>query len=224
MAAALAGHPDPAAAQGNQISSFFVADQNEFRSGGTGNEYSWEAQGWVGGDYNRVWLKTQGDLNIDANILENAEVQVLYSRAITPFWNLQIGGRYDFEPNPSRGFGVLGIQGLAPYFFEVDAAAFVSHKGDVSARLEAEYDVLLTQRLIAKPTVELNVAVQEVAIGAGLSSVELGVRLRYEVVREFAPYIGVVWERRVGRTADFTRRRGDAVDVVEFVVGVRFWF
>lgn len=201
-----------------------MADQNEFRSGGTGNEYSWEAQGWVGGDYNRVWLKTQGDLNIDANILENAEVQVLYSRAITPFWNLQIGGRYDFEPNPSRGFGVLGIQGLAPYFFEVDAAAFVSHKGDVSARLEAEYDVLLTQRLIAKPTVELNVAVQEVAIGAGLSSVELGVRLRYEVVREFAPYIGVVWERRVGRTADFTRRRGDAVDVVEFVVGVRFWF
>ncbi len=215
----------PAAEEESSILTFIEADQLEYRAGRE-DTFSWEAQGWVGGGYNKIWFKTQGDDPINGSA-ENAEFQVLYSRAMTAYWDLQVGGRYDAEPHPTRGFAVLGIQGLAPYFFEVDAAAFVSHKGDVSARLEAEYELLLTQRLIAKPSAELNFAVQEVkelGIGSGLSDVELGLRLRYEIVREIAPYIGVSWERKVGPTANFARRRGEDVSDAAFVAGVRFWY
>jgi len=224
---ALAGSADPAGAQNSQILTFFQADQLEYRIDDGPATFTWDAQGWVGGDYNRAWLKTQGDYVIDDGIVESAEVQLLYSRSIAAFWDLQIGGRYDPKPDPSRGFAVFGIQGLAPYFYEVDAAAFVSDDGDVSARLELEYELLFTQRLIAQPSVELNFAVQDVeelGIGSGLSDVELGLRLRYEIVREFAPYVGVVWERKVGETADFAREEGEDVGNLWFVVGVRLWF
>lgn len=227
LAGALLERPDPAAAQGNHIFTFIEVKQNEYRVGGGGNTFTWDAQSWVGGDYNRAWLKTQGNYAIKDGLVENAEVQLLYSRSIAAFWDLQLGGRYDPEPDPSRGFAVFGIQGLAPYFFEVDTAVFISDDGDVSARLEAEYELLLTQRLIARPSVKLDFAVQEVeelGIGSGLSDVELGLRLRYEIVREVAPYIGVAWERKVGRTADLARREGKDFDILQFVVGVRFWF
>jgi copper resistance protein B len=154
-------------------------------------------------------------------------MQLLYSRAVSAFWDLQIGGRYDVKPDPSRGYAVVGVQGLAPYFFDVDAAAFLSDQGDVSARIEAEYEWLLTQRLIAKPLVELNVAVQDVpdlGIGSGLSDVELGLRLRYEIVREVAPYVGISWERKVGSTADLARRGGTDVGGAAVVAGIRLWF
>lgn len=224
--ARLVGSPAPAAAQPPGLFWYFEAEQIETRLGGGEETLNWDAQGWLGGDFNRLWLKTEGDYAIEGS-LESAEGQLLYSRLITPFWNLQTGVRYDARPDPTRGFAVFGIQGLAPYFFEVDAAAFLSHEGDVSARLEAEYSLLLTQHLILQPSAELNVAVQDVeelGIGSGLNDVELGLRLRYEIVREFAPYIGVSWERKVGETADLARRRGDDVDNVKFVVGVRFWF
>ena len=226
-ATALIGRPDlaPAAEEESSILKFIEADQLEYRAGRE-DTFSWEAQGWIGGDYDKLWIKTQGDDVIDGPVTD-AEVQLLYSRTITAFWDLQIGARYDARPDPSRGLAVLGIQGLAPYFFEVDAAAFVSDEGDVSARLEAEYELLLTQRLIAKSSVELNVALQEVeelGIGSGLSEVELGLRLRYEIVREIAPYIGLSWERKVGPTANFARRRGEDVSDVAFVAGVRFWY
>jgi copper resistance protein B len=224
---ALTGSPDLAGAQNSQILTFFQADQLEYRIDDGPATFTWDAQGWVGGDYNRAWLKSEGDYLTDDGIVENAEIQLLYSRSIAAFWDLQIGGRYDPKPDPSRGFAVIGIQGLAPYFFEVDVAGFVSDDGDVSARLEAEYELLFTQRLIAQPRVEMNFAVQEVeelGIGSGLSDVELGLRLRYEIVREFAPYIGVAWERKVGKTADFAREEGEDVDNLWFVVGVRFWF
>jgi copper resistance protein B len=226
-ATAWAARPDLAlAAEGAQILTFVEADQLEYRVASGEDTLSWEAHGWVGGDYDKIWVKTQGDDPLDGPV-KNAEMQVLYSRAIAAFWDLQIGTRYDAKPDPSRGYAVLGIQGLAPYFFEVDAAAFVSNKGDVSARLEAEYELLVTQRLIAKPFAELNVAVQDVeelGIGSGVSDIELGVRLRYEIVREVAPYVGVSWEREVGPTADFARREGADVDDLTFVTGVRFWF
>lgn len=225
-AIALAGRPNAAVAEGPQILTFIEAEQFEYRVSGGEDTFSWDAQGWIGRDYNKVWLKTQGDDVLDGAV-KDAEMQVLYSRAIAAFWDVQLGARYDVKPNPSREYAVLGIQGLAPYFFEVDAAAFVSNKGDVSARLEAEYEMLLTQRLIAKPSVELNVAAQEVeelGIGSGLSEAELGLRLRYEIVREIAPYIGVSWERKVGPTADFARRDGADVSDLAFVTGARFWF
>lgn len=224
--AALAGLPAPAAAQDAGIFTFVEVDRFEYRVGPGADALTWDAQAWVGGDYHKAWLKTEGDDPIDGAV-ENAEIQLLYSRTIAPFWDLQIGARYDVRPDPSRGFAVFGVQGLAPYFFEVDAAGFVSEEGDVSARLEAEYELLLTQRLIARPSVELNFAAQEVedlGIGSGLSDVELGFRLRYEIVREIAPYVGVAWARKVGRTADFTRREGGDVDDLKAVVGIRFWF
>ena len=228
-ATALAGRPDPAAAAQEEeatIFTFFEAEQLEYRSGRGNDRFSWDAQGWIGGDYDKLWFKTQGDRVIDGS-LQAAELQLLYSRAVTAFWDLQVGGRYDPKPEPSRGFGVVGIQGLAPYFFELDAAAFVSDEGDLSARIEAAYELLVTQRLILKPSIELNFAAQEVeklAIGSGLSEVEAGLRLRYEIVREFAPYVGIVWERKVGRTADFARRGGKDAGESRFVTGLRVWF
>jgi copper resistance protein B len=136
--------------------------------------------------------------------------------------------RYDRpRPNaPSRGSAVFGIQGLAPYWFEVQAATFISHKGDVAARVEVEYDLRLTQRLIAQPRVESNIAVQSVralGIGRGFNDGESGLRVRYEIKREFAPYVGVVWTSKFAQTADFARNEGEPVRNLGLVVGVRIW-
>jgi len=227
---ALTGLPGEAAADVEQerpaLFTFIEADELEYRASRGEDAFTWEAQAWVGGDYHKAWFKTRGTDVIDGP-LERAELQLLYSRAASAFWDLQAGGRYDIEPEPSRGYAVLGVQGLAPYFFEMDAAVFVSTKGDVSGRIEAEYEVLLTQRLIAKPSAELDFAVQEVeefTLGSGVTTIELGLRLRYEIVREFAPYVGVDWERKIGPTADRARRLSADVDDVALVTGVRLWF
>lgn len=224
----LALQPDlaRAAEEESQILTFIEADQFEYRAANEDDTLSWEAQGWIGGDYHKAWFKTQGDDLVDGPV-QSTEIQLLYSRTVSAFWDVQLGARYDRNPDPARGYAVVGIQGLAPYFFEIDGAAFLSQEGDASARLEAEYELLLTQRLIAKPSAELNFAVQDVeelGIGSGLSEAELGLRLRYEIVREIAPYIGVVWERKVGPTADVARREGADVSDLAFVTGVRFWF
>ena len=227
VVAALCFRPTASAAEmDDHIFTFFQAEQLEYRLTDGKDRLKWDAQAWVGEDYNKLWLKTEGEKVFGGDV-EQAEVQLLYSRMIAPFWDVQVGGRFDVRPQPKRGFGVLGVQGLAPYFFEVDAAAFVSHEGDLSARLKGEYELLITQKLILQPSVELNLAAQQVAkvgIGSGLTDVELGLRLRYEIVREFAPYIGVSWERKVGRTADFARADGEDVHSLAFVTGVRFWF
>ena len=141
--------------------------------------------------------------------------------------NLQAGVRYDFEPDPSRAYGVLGFAGLAPYFFEIDANLFVSDQGDLSARLEVDYELLLTQKLVLQPVAEINVAFSEdaeVGVGSGVSDLELGLRLRYEVAREFAPYLGINWEVKFGETADMARDEGEDVDVFSLVAGVRIQF
>lgn len=229
IATALAERPPTAAAGQEEEAAIFTlveAEQLEYRTGRGDDTANWEAQAWIGGDYDKLWFKTQGDRVIDG-ALQDAELQLLYSRAVTAFWDLQVGGRFDPKPEPSRGFAVVGLQGLAPYFFEVDAAAFLSDEGDLSARIEAEYELLLTQRLILKPSVELNFAAQEVedlGIGSGLSAVETGLRLRYEVVREWAPYVGIVWEHKLGRTADLARRAGQDAGRSRFVTGLRVWF
>jgi copper resistance protein B len=226
VAGTLLARPSDATAQDRQLFTFFELEQLEYRTGAGADTFTWDAQGWVGGDFNKLWAKTEGEHEVGGD-LERAELQLLYSRAISANWDFQAGARVDVRPEPERGFAAFGFKGLAPYFFEVDAAAFVSHKGEVSARLEAEYDVLLTQRLIAKPSLEMNFAAQEVAargIGSGLNDVELGLRVRYEIVREVAPYVGVAWERKVGATADLARRAGKDVDALKFVVGLRVWF
>ncbi|MDH3239900.1 MAG: copper resistance protein B [Alphaproteobacteria bacterium] len=206
--------------------AFLQIEQLEYRAQDGDDAFVWDAEGWFGGDKEKVWFKTEGEQPIGGK-LEEAEVQLLYSRLISDFFDVQAGLRHDIKPDPQRTFAVLGLQGLAPYFFEVDAAAFLSNKGELSARLKGEYELLLTQRLILQPSAELNFSattVEERGIGSGLTDVELGLRLRYEFVREFAPYIGINWERKVGKTADLARDEGEDTNVFSIVAGIRFWF
>lgn len=207
---------------------FALLDRLEYQSNEGSGQLIWDGQGWYGGDYNKFWFKTEGERSLEGGGFGEVEVQGLYSRAIRPFWDVQVGVRQDIKPdNPSRTFGVIGIQGLAPYWFEVDAAAFISDDGDISARLELEYDLLLTQRLIMQPRFETNIAIQDVAtlgVGSGVNDVELGLRLRYEIKREFAPYVGVNWSRKLGETADFARANFEDPGSASLVAGIRFWF
>ena len=188
--------------------------------------YVWDVQGWYGGDRNRLWIKTEGE-GEQGNAPEDAEVQLLFSRMFAPFWDWQVGARHDFKPEPDRSQLVFGIQGVVPYEFEVDTALFVSEEGDVTARFEAEYDLKITQRLILQPRFELNASfsdVSEIGVGTGINNTELGLRLRYEVRREFAPYIGIAWQQRYGNTADYARAEGEQNSVTSLLLGVRAWF
>lgn len=212
---------------GGQTVSYVEGERLEYQSAGGSPTLLFEGQGFWGGDRDKIWIKTEIERDFEAGEFEEAELQALWSRAIGPFFDFQAGVRHDFAPSPTRTYGVVGVQGLAPYWFEIDAALFLSDEGDVTARLEAEYEFLLTQRLILEPRAELDFAAQDVAelgVGAGLSTAEIGARLRYEIRREFAPYIGVEWSRAVGATADFTRADGEDAGAVSFVAGVRFWF
>lgn len=203
-----------------------LVDQLETRIGKGRDGYGWDAQAWYGGDIDKAWFKTEGEGSF-GRAAEKAEVQALWSHAIDPWFDLQAGVRYDFKPDPERAYLVLGVQGLAPYWFEIDAATFVSNKGDISARFEAEYDLRLTQKLILQPRAEIDLAFQdvpEIGLGSGLSSGELGARLRYEIRPTFAPYVGVEYERAFGDTADFRRAEGEKAGGWNVLVGLRTWF
>jgi copper resistance protein B len=210
---------------GQFTSGTIMLDRLEARLTEGEDRYLWDAQGWYGGDYDRLWLKSEGEGAFGGEV-ESAEVQALWSHAIGPFFDLQAGLRYDLEPD-SRAHAVLGLQGLAPYMFEVDAAAFLSDEGDLTARVEAEYDQRITQRLILQPRVEASLAAQDIPerrLGAGVSSVEAGLRLRYEFAREFAPYVGVGYEAKLGDTADYARAAGEDPDGFSLLLGLRAWF
>lgn len=188
--------------------------------------YKWEADAWFGGDINRLVLKTEGEGEFGESP-EDVELTALYSRAIGPYFNVQAGLRHDIRPDPSRTYAMVGVEGLAPYWFEVDGYLYLSTKGEARASLSAEYDQRITQALILQPRIELDLAAQDmpdIGVGAGLSSGEIGLRLRYEIVREFAPYIGVVHEAKFGRTGDFARAAGQDTASTALVLGVRFWF
>ncbi|WP_193161767.1 copper resistance protein B [Microbulbifer hainanensis] len=181
---------------------------------------------WYGGDRNKLWLKSEWERN-DGDT-EKAELQALYSRAIAPYWDLQMGVRHDFEAeSDSRNWGVIGFNGLAPYFFEVDSALFIGEDGDTALRLEAEYELLFTQQWILTPEVEADFFGQndrETGTGSGLSNVELGLRLRYEFTPQFAPYFGVHYEKKYGNAADFARDEGESASETTWVIGLRTWF
>lgn len=197
----------------------------EIRPGSGPDGYAWEGRASFGGDIDRFVLKSEGDGA--GSHLEEAEVQALYSRAIGPYFNLQAGVRQDVQPRPRRTYATVGVEGLAPYWFDVEAALFLSDKGDLSGRVEASYDLRLTQRLILEPRAEANVAAQDVralGVGSGLSDLEVGLRLRYAITPEFAPYVGVNHVRKVGDTADFARARGEDVRDTRVVFGIRAWF
>ena len=158
--------------------------------------------------------------------LEEAEVQVLWSRAISPYFDFQTGIRYDFEPE-GRAHGVIGLQGMAPYRFEIDTAAFLSDQGDMTASLEVEYEFALSQRLHLHPRVELGWSAQEsndLGLGEGFTNGEAGLRLSYDIIREFAPYIGVEWSGAFGETEDLLSAAGEKTDKTVFLIGVKTWF
>lgn len=189
-----------------------------------GGQLTWEIDGWIGGDFERVWLRSEGE--ITDGRFDEAEAQLYYGWNIDPFWDALIGARQDVEPE-SRTYLAAGLVGLAPYFFETEASLFVSDRGEVSARFEQSFDLLLTQRLIAEPHVEFNVFAQDVperAIGAGLSDVKAALQLRYEITRKFAPYVEVEWTRKLGETASLARAAGEDAEDTALRLGLRVWF
>lgn len=201
-------------------------DLAELRTGKGRDAYHWEGEAWFGGDIERALIRTEGEGDIGGG-LESAEVQALYARALDPWWNLAAGIRHDFRPGPQRTYAVLGVEGLAPYWVHASAAAFLSDKGDAHLRLEASHDMRITQRLILQPRAEADLALQDVpelATGSGLSQFELALRLRYELDRRFAPYVGLAWERKLGGTARMARAAGEDPSRLSGVFGLRFWF
>ncbi|EGF93780.1 copper resistance protein B [Asticcacaulis biprosthecium C19] len=187
--------------------------------------YAWDTEFRYGGDIHRLVVKSEGEGSNEDGV-EDAEVQILYSRAITPYFDIQAGIRQDFEPQP-RTYLTLGTEGIFPYWFDVEGAVFLSNEGELLARAKGTYDLRLTQRMILQPSAEVTFSAQdipELEIGSGLSSVELGLRLRYEIRREFAPYIGIVYERKFGDAADFVRLSGKNPESTKVVIGLRAWF
>jgi copper resistance protein B len=204
---------------------WFQGDRMEAQVREGTDAYLWDIQGYYGGPTERLWFKSEGEGAFGSKP-DDAEVQALYAKAFMPFWDLQAGIRHDIA-GPDTTHAVFGVQGLAPYMFEVDAAVFVSTRGDVTARIEAEVDQRITQRLILQPRVEVNLSAQDIpllGVGAGLDQIEVGARLRYELKREFAPYIGIEQSWRTGNGADFARARGEDPSVTSLVAGIRFWF
>ncbi len=204
----------------------FQLKADELETDDSGNNLlEWNAQAWAGGDLNKLWLKTEGERHDGET--EALEVQVLYSKAIAAYWDLQAGIRHDAKPSPEQNWAVVGLQGLAPYFFETEAALFINSDGDAAVRFSTEYEMLFTQRLILSPELELNLYAQdipELGIGSGLSNISAGLRLRYEIRREFAPYIGVHWKEYYGDTVDFLSTDGEEISETSLVFGLRFWF
>ena len=190
-----------------------------------GNSTAYDSQAWFGNAYNRLVVKAEGE--VSKGKLQESRTEVLWGHAIATFWDTQLGVRVDNGVGPDRGWLAFGVQGLAPYWFEVDATAYVGDQGRTAFRLGAEYELLLTQKLILQPRIELNVhgkSDAERGIGSGLSETQAGLRLRYEFSRQFAPYVGVERASKFGKTADLARAEDEKTGETRWVAGVRFWF
>jgi copper resistance protein B len=207
------------------VHSFVLVDQLEWQAGSEEQGLNVDSRGWIGRDRDRFWFRAEGDR--EGGRTGTAQVHLLYGRQISRWWDLIVGLREDVRPGPAQAWAAVGVQGLAPYWFEVEATAYVGASGRTHARLEVEYELLLTNRLILQPLLDVEVfgkADPRRGIGSGLSTTEAGFRLRYEVRRELAPYLGVTWDRQWGKTADFAARAGEDVGGTRFVTGLRLWF
>jgi copper resistance protein B len=192
---------------------------------GDSKTFRWSGEAWAGTDSHRVWFRSEGKLT--DGLLDDGQHELFYARPISPYFNVLAGGRYDLDSLPGRGWGALGIEGLAPLFFRVGATGYVSGDGHFGAKLEGSYDLLITQRLILQPQIEMNFYTKDDParhVGAGLAEIDAGLRLRYEITRKFAPYVGVTYEGKFGRTADFIRAEGGPTNQVRFAIGARAWF
>jgi copper resistance protein B len=206
------------------VFTMIMLDQLEWRRIDEGDALAWDAQAWIGGDYNKASLKSEGSRVGGEHESSN---ELLWDRIVTRWWSFQAGMRHDVLEGPSRTWAAFGVQGLAPHWWEVDATFYVGEEGRTALGLSAEVDLLLTQRLKLQPELEVSVYGKEDAanaIGSGLSSTGVGLRLRYEIAREFAPYVGAVWKRLYGGTSDLARAQGRDPNEVQFVAGVKVWF
>jgi copper resistance protein B len=212
-------------AHDNSIQSYTLFDRLEASNANPGSGLEWQGRTWIGTDLNRVWLRSEGER---ANgITRSADLELFYGRSIATWWDVLIGGRHDFKPGASQDFAAIGLVGTAPYKIEVQATAYIGQGGQTSARVEGEYEMLLTNRLVLQPLVEANLFGKDDpgrGVGAGLSTLEVGLRLRYEITRQFAPYIGLVRERAFGQTADMRRADGEGIGDTRFVAGLRIWY
>jgi copper resistance protein B len=201
-------------------------DLLEYRARKGSDGYRAEGKVWHGGDIDRVEVAFDAEGSF-GEAPESVEIDAYWRHAVNPWFNMQLGVRHDIRPDPERTYALVGIQGLAPYWIEVEAQAYVSNKGDVHFNAIAMHDWRLTQNLVFEPEAEIDMALQDVpelGIGAGLDKIELSARMRYEIERNFAPYIGVSWERKLGESADYSRAEGESASTVSFVAGLRFWF
>jgi copper resistance protein B len=214
---------------------FTLVDVLEWRpktgGGQEHSDYRWDIEGWYGGDYNRLWFKTEGQRDTAFKADYDVDAQLLYGRLIAPYYDFQIGGRMETQSfrgrNVTRGLAVIGLEGLVPYSYQIEPTLFIDQNGAVSMRFSATKDLLFTQRLILQGRLETNLAIQRVeefSTGSGLNNLEFGIRLRYEIRRGFAPYIGLSWDRAFGETATLVRREGGNPHQLRIAVGVRAWF
>jgi copper resistance protein B len=209
----------------SRVHSLVLFDQLEAWDARPGSGQAWRAQAWIGGDIQRLWLRSEGE-RIDGDS-ERAELEILYGRAVSPWWTVLVGIRHDVDPGTAQDFAAIGIMGTAPYKFDVAATAYVGSGGQAALRLEGEYALLLTQRLVLQPHLEINAFAREDAahgVGSGLGTVETGLRLRYQVTPRIAPYIGIVREQAFGGTADLRRAAGEDAGDTRVVAGLWFWF
>jgi len=201
-----------------------ILNQLEGRFGET-SSFRWSGEARLGTDEHRLWLRSEGRLA--GGKVEDGQHELLYARPISTYFNVMAGGRYDLDSAPGRGWGAIGIEGLAPLFFRVAATGYVGGDGRLAAKLEGSYDLLLTQKLILQPQIEMNFYSQADPardLGSGLAEIDAGIRLRYEITRKVAPYVGVTYAGKFGGTADFARASGHATNEVRFTVGLRTWF
>ncbi len=213
------------------IHTFTLIEKAEFRTGDAPDAAVFDAQGWIGGDYQRFWWKAEAEQETKGAKSGELEVQALYSRLFSPFWDFQTGVRVDRQysgnTRDTTGYFVVGLEGLAPYWFELEPTLFVSEKGKASFSFTGSYEQLITQRLVIEPRIDLNAAFQDDTkrhLAAGFNDVEVGVRLRYDINRQFSPYVGVTWRRLLGGTAKLARGSGEDVSATSVVFGLRTWF
>ena len=223
----VAAFPDvePHPMRDRAVHAFVLFDHLEWQRDRSASGMSWDTKGWVGGDRSRLWFRTEGH-TADGD-LGDAGAHLFYGRAVARWWDVVLGVRQDVRPSPAQTWAAFGLQGLAPYWFEVEVTGYVSDRGQTAARLEADYELLLTNRLVLRPLVEANLYGKsniERGIGAGLSTTDIELRVRYEFRRELAPYIGVTWNHMFGETQDLAEAAGDTVSRVRFVAGVRLWY
>lgn len=210
---------------GHDVNSYVLLDRLEAVASDHGHGLSWDATAWIGGDMNRLWLRSEGERRDGRN--ESADLEILYGHSVATWWDVVAGWRRDLQPGPAQDFAALGVMGTAPYKFELSATAYLGRGGQTAARIESEYELPLSGRVYLQPRIELNLYGRDDprrGIGAGLATLEAGLRLRYEISRQFAPYLGIEHERRFGRTADMARAIGESAGDTRLVAGLRIWF